>query len=183
LSEEEIGALMERIAQEKDANAFTRLFEHFAPRVKAYVIRLGTDAAMAEEVAQEAMLAVWRRAATYDSRRATPSAWIFAIVRNKRIDRIRRENRPDLDPEDPSLSPNSPAKPDARIELGEQTETLRRRINELPAEQLEILHKAYFEDKPHRAISQELGLPLGTVKSRIRLALGRLRVSISEAEV
>lgn len=176
-------SLMDSIAQDKDVTAFTRLFEHFAPRLKAFVMRHGTDAAAAEEVAQETMLTVWRRAAAYDRRRAGPSAWIFAIVRNKRIDMIRRESRPELDPEDPLLAGDPPAQPDADAEHAQRSEILRRQMNALPTEQLEILRKAYFEDKPHSAISQELGLPLGTVKSRIRLALGRLRASILEVGV
>lgn len=176
-------ALMDRISQDKDVTAFTRLFEHYAPRMKAYVMRHGTDAAAAEEVAQEAMLTVWRRASTYDRQRAGPSAWIFAIVRNKRIDMIRRENRPELDPDDPILGGDPPVQPDEGLEFSQRSEVLRRQLNGLPAEQSEILHKAYLEDMPHSAISQELGLPLGTVKSRIRLALGRLRTSISETDV
>jgi len=183
LSEDEIMGLMDGIAQDKDVTAFTRLFEHFAPRLKAYVMRHGTDAAAAEEVAQETMLTVWRRAAIYDRRKAGPSAWIFAIVRNKRIDMIRRERRPELNPDDPILAGDPPVQPDEDVEFSQRSEVLRRQLNGLPAEQSEILQKAYLEDKPHSAISQELGLPLGTVKSRIRLALSRLRTSISETDV
>jgi RNA polymerase sigma-70 factor (ECF subfamily) len=172
VQEETISDLIGAIGARGDRDAFAALFTHFAPRLKAYAIRRGADAASAEEVAQEAMVQVWRRAATFDPARASGSGWIFAIARNKRIDLLRRERRPEIEPEDESLAPAA----DAAFDAEENRRALGRAFENLPAEQSEILRKAYLEDKSHGAIAAETGLPLGTVKSRARLGLARLRV-------
>lgn len=170
-----IAELIELVAG-RDKAAFAELFRYFAPRIKAYGLRSGADPAAAEELAQEAMVSVWRQAHRFDRRRAGGSTWIFAIARNRRIDMWRRESRPEIDPDDPTIS-DGPADPPDRIHETKRAESkLRQAVNELPPEQAEILRKTYFEDKSHNAISQELGLPLGTVKSRVRLGLARLRV-------
>ena len=133
---------------------------------------------------QEVMLLVWRRAETYDPAQASASTWVFTIARNKRIDALRREHRPEIDPDDPALVPalvpERPDSADRRVELRESTSRLRAALKELPAEQAELLRLAYFEDKPHSAISAERGLPLGTVKSRLRLAVERLRKALRD---
>jgi RNA polymerase sigma-70 factor (ECF subfamily) len=172
VQEDAITDLIEAIAQRGDREAFARLFRHFAPRLKAYAMRCGADAATAEEVAQEAMVQVWRRAVTFDRNRAGGSSWIFAIARNKRIDLVRRERRPEIEPEDEAVAP--PA--EAAYVADAHRRALGRAFEDLPAEQSEILRKAYMEDKSHGAIAAETGLPLGTVKSRARLGLARLRV-------
>jgi RNA polymerase sigma-70 factor (ECF subfamily) len=172
LQEETISDLIEAIAKRGDREAFAALFRYFAPRLKAYAMRCGADAATAEEVAQEAMVQVWRRASTFDRGRADGSSWIFAIARNKRIDLVRRERRPEIEPEDEPIAPPAEA-----AYLAEQhRRALGRAFEDLPAEQSEVLRKAYMEDKSHGAIAAETGLPLGTVKSRVRLGLARLRV-------
>lgn len=167
-------ALVERVAQHRDRSAFVQLFDHFAPRLKAFMLRGGADAETAEEIAQEAMIVVWNKAAQFDRTRAALSTWIFTIARNKRIDMLRREIRPDIDPLD---MPGPEAESDAAdvVALGQAATDLRGSIAQLPEEQRQVLHLAFFEDKSHGAISAELNLPLGTVKSRIRLALARLR--------
>jgi RNA polymerase sigma-70 factor (ECF subfamily) len=167
-------ALVERVAQHRDRSAFVQLFDHFAPRLKAFMLRGGADAETAEEIAQEAMIVVWNKAAQFDRTRAALSTWIFTIARNKRIDMLRREIRPDIDPLD---MPGPEAESDAAdvVALGQAATDLRGSIAQLPEEQRQVLHLAFFEDKSHGAISVELNLPLGTVKSRIRLALARLR--------
>lgn len=168
-------ALIEAIAERADRAAFAELFTHFAPRLKAYLLRLGADQATAEEVAQEAMLTVWRKAASFDRRQAGAATWIFTIARNRRIDRLRRERRPEIDGNDPALVPAAPAEADFAV-WGAQVETrLRAAIESLPPEQSDLIRRAYFEDLSHREIAEISGLPLGTVKSRIRLALQRLR--------
>lgn len=170
-----LNGLLLSVAQDRDRSAFAALFQHFAPRLKAYLSRLGADSTTAEELVQEVMLLVWRRADTFDPRQASASTWMFTIARNKRIDGLRRERRPEIDPDDPALVPTAEDSADRRLELLQDSDRLRRALTMLPPEQAELLRLAYFEDKPHSAISAERGIPLGTVKSRLRLALDKLR--------
>ena len=158
------------------------LFGHFAPRVKAFVIRGGTDAETAQEVAQEALVMVWRKAASFDRSRASAATWIYTIARNKRIDLLRRSARP-IDTED-WLVVYAPEGEDAdKSVLAGQTYTrVKELLGSLSADQLVVIQKAFFEDKTHTVIAEELKLPLGTVKSRIRLALGRLREALEKDE-
>ena len=172
--------LLVAIARDRDRTAFGLLFGRMAPRLKAYLLRSGVGAAQADELVQEVMLMVWRRAETFDPDQSSASTWIFTIARNKRIDAIRRERRPEFDVEDPALVPEAPESADRRIESTQETARLRSAILRLPAEQAELLRMAYFEDKPHSLIAEEQGLPLGTVKSRLRLAMARLRREMTE---
>jgi len=171
--------LIVRVAGGHDRAAFALLFDHFAPRLKAFLLRQGTGASTAEELVQEAMLTVWRKAASFDPAQATASTWIFTIARNKRIDLLRRERRPELDPNDPLLVPESTS---AERSLGarEEATLVRQAMTRLPPEQADLVRMAYFEDKVHTAIADETGLPLGTVKSRLRLALNRLAKLLKE---
>lgn len=180
LTNEELCGLVEAVASRRDRDAFARLFKHFAPRLKGFGLRRGTDVASSEELAQETMLTVWRKAETFDPARATVSTWIFTIVRNKRIDLFRREGHPEADLVEAAHQPYEGPTADDEFDRVKSGETLRGALTVLPAEQLEVLQKAFFEDKPHSAVAAELGLPLGTVKSRIRLALARLRSALLE---
>lgn len=171
----DLNDLLLRVARNKDKSAFIALFEEMAPKLKAYLMRTGSDAAAAEELVQDVMLTIWRKAETFDPRQANAATWIFTIARNRRIDRFRRENRPDLDPEEPMLLPSAPDQADDVVSLSQDSERLAAALRTLPTEQAELLEKAFYEDKAHSAIAEETGLPLGTVKSRIRLALNRLR--------
>ncbi|BBK45116.1 RNA polymerase sigma factor [Allostella vacuolata] len=175
-----LAALVDAVARNRDRQAFGALFDHLMPRVKAYAMRLGASGPAAEEVAQEVMLLIWRKADSFDPARATVSTWVFTIARNKRIDLLRRENRPALDPGDPMLVPDSPRPADETIERDAAEIRLRAAIRTLPPEQAELLSMAYFEDRSHSAIAAATNLPLGTVKSRIRLALDRLRRSFKD---
>ncbi|MGE0723585.1 MAG: sigma-70 family RNA polymerase sigma factor [Alphaproteobacteria bacterium] len=168
-------ALVAAIAAGRDRAAFARLFDHLMPRLKAYAMRLGADGPTAEEVAQEVMLLVWRKAGTFDPARASVTTWVFTIARNKRIDFLRRSRRPELDPADPALVPDPPAAPDEAVGRRGAEQRLRQAIGALPREQSDLLMMAFFEDRSHRDIAAATRLPLGTVKSRIRLALERLR--------
>lgn len=176
-----LAAAVLAIAQRGDREAFAALFRHFAPRVKAYLMRLGADDAAAEDLMQDVMLTVWRRAPTYDPTLAGVSTWIFTIARNRRIDALRRGRRPELDAEDPVLQPQAPSSPDSAVAAQQWESRLAGAIAGLPTEQAEMLRLAYFEDRSHTDIADALNLPLGTVKSRLRLAIGRLR-SIFEPE-
>jgi len=165
----------------RDRAAFAGLFGHFAPRIKSYLMRLGCEAGSAEELMQEVMVTVWRRAETFDPAQANASTWIFAIARNKRIDAVRRERRPELDPDDPALAPDPAAPADVAVESAQTVDRVRAAIRTLPEEQRVLLHMAYYDDKPHSLIAEECGLPLGTVKSRIRLAVTRLRKVLKDS--
>jgi RNA polymerase sigma factor (sigma-70 family) len=167
--------LLVAVARDRDRTAFALLFGRIAPRLKAYLLRSGTVAAQADELVQEVMLLVWRRADAFDPVQSAASTWIFTIARNKRIDTIRRERRPEFDPDDPALVPDLPPAADRSIETAQESARLRAAILKLPDEQADLLRLAYFEDQPHTMIAQQRGLPLGTVKSRLRLAMGRLR--------
>lgn len=163
------------IARFQDRAAFARLFAHFGPRVKAYLQRLGAGAAQAEDLTQDVMLTVWRKAPAYDPKLAGPSTWIFTIARNRRIDSLRRDKRQHLDAEDPGLLPEAQALPDRTLDAARWERRLSAAIEELPPEQAQMLRLAYYEDRSHGDIAQSLRLPLGTVKSRLRLAVARLR--------
>jgi len=179
---EHLTSMLLRVASSQDRSAFAFLFEHFAPRIKAYMMRSGSDANAAEEFAQEAMLMVWRKAESFDPSQASVSTWIFTIARNKRIDAFRRTNRPELDPNDPLLQPEPAEMQDAAIEDLQTAQSIENAISDLPKEQIDILRLAFYEDKPHSEIAEVTGLPLGTVKSRLRLALGKLRGKLGDLE-
>lgn len=172
--------LLLRLAQSRDRDAFQELFAHFAPLVKAYVIRLGASDQAADDLAQEAMLTVWRKAGLFDPSRASASTWIFTIARNLRIDLIRRERQPRFDPDDPTLAPPPEIGAEESASARDRDEALRAALTELPAEQREIVRLSFYSGKPHGEIAKSLKIPLGTVKSRLRLAMARLRTALGE---
>jgi RNA polymerase sigma-70 factor (ECF subfamily) len=172
--------LIVAIGVRRDRSAFAALFAHFAPRVKAYLVRTGSDSSGADELTQEVMLLVWRKAERYDPAQANAATWIFTIARNKRIDKFRRERHLDFDPEDPSLAPEPEKSPDRRLESAQDARKLTEAITTLPEEQASLLKLAFYEGKSHSTIATEVGLPLGTVKSRLRLALARLRAYLGD---
>lgn len=170
------------VAQRRDRDAFGALFAYFAPRIKAFMCRRGVAPDAAEEVVQETMANVWRRAAQYDPSRASASSWIFAIARNAHIDLVRRENRPAPDPDDPAAVPDPDPGAHSIVAGAQEARRVNAAIAGLPAEQREVLRLAFFEDKAHAAIADELDIPLGTVKSRIRLAFRRMRSELGDFE-
>jgi RNA polymerase sigma-70 factor (ECF subfamily) len=183
-AEDGLEADLAAVATQRDRSAFARLFAFYAPRIKTYLRRLGAEDSVAEDLAQEAMLAVWRRAEQFDPRRAALSTWIFTIARNKRIDALRRERRPEFDPEDPLLLEQEETAPrgDALVEASQMHRLVMTAVDQLPQEQAELLRIFYFDEKPHSVIAAELDLPLGTVKSRLRLALAKLRSMLGEPD-
>jgi RNA polymerase sigma-70 factor, ECF subfamily len=183
LTNDQLCQLVAAVAADRDREAFAQLFRYFAPRLKGLGLRRGVDVRAAEELTQETMLTVWRKADTFDPGRATVSTWVFTIVRNKRIDLFRRESYPEVDLSEASGTPTEDRPPDESLSMSEASSALRTVMKTLPKEQLEIVRKAFFEDKSHRAIAEEMKLPLGTVKSRIRLALARMRVAMPEGHV
>ncbi|MBI1188546.1 MAG: sigma-70 family RNA polymerase sigma factor [Alphaproteobacteria bacterium] len=158
-----------------DRAAFRAVFENFAPRVKSYLMRLGASGAIAEDLAQDAMVQVWRKAGNYDPGRARASTWIFVIARNAWIDKLRREKvelayQAAADPE-----PDGQEAPDDAAERTQTQAQIEAAINILSEEQKQVVRLSFFEDKPHSEIAETLAMPLGTVKSRLRLALMKLR--------
>lgn len=173
--------LVVRIARDGDRDAFKALFGAFAPKVKTYLIRHGASAAQAEDLAQETLLTVWRKAAYFDPGRASVSAWLFTIARNLRIDAIRRERASfayDLEP--PEQADDGPA-PDEQLAAAQDEGRVREALKVLPVEQLEVIRLSFFQDRPHSEIAEQLKLPLGTVKSRLRLAMARLKSVLGDA--
>jgi RNA polymerase sigma factor (sigma-70 family) len=184
--QDELNEWMRAVAQASDRPAFAALFRHFAPRIKGYLVRSGCVEALAEELTQETMVALWRRAASFDPSRARLSTWIFTIARNLRIDQHRRGGSlsvadgecvdADQQPADLELAPEQQA-------LAAQREhKVREALAGLPPEQVQVLLLSYFEDQPHARIAAVLDIPLGTVKSRIRLAVAQLRLRLEGIE-
>jgi RNA polymerase sigma-70 factor (ECF subfamily) len=167
--------LIEQIAQHRDREAFAELFAYYAPRVKGYLMRLGSSDGQAEEVTQEAMLAVWNKAHMFDAKKAAVSTWIFTIARNRRVDILRSQKYPELDANDPALIGDAPAQPDEEVIEAREGEEVREALQKLPTEQKELVRLAFYNGWSHAKIAEQSNLPLGTVKSRLRLAFSRLR--------
>ena len=173
---------MERIATSRDRAAFEHLFRHFAPKLKSYMRRLGADAAFAEDLAQETLVQVWRKAEGFDPGRATPASWIFTIARNLRIDRLRKQRfhevelGAEIELDDTGRDGHERAM--ERIDA----EKLLELVGSLPHDQMHVVRLAFFEGLSHSEIGARLDVPLGTVKSRLRLAFGRLRAALGETE-
>jgi RNA polymerase sigma-70 factor (ECF subfamily) len=182
LSAEKARNLLAEVAVERDRAAFAALFGFYAPRLKAFMMRSGMPVSAAEDVAQETMLLVWRKASYFDPRRAGVSTWIFTIARNVRIDRLRREGRPAAvaNAFDPSDEADGPVSGETLVMAAERDERVRAAVATLSDEQAEILRLSFFGDQPQSEIASELGIPLGTVKSRVRLAFGRLRLILDD---
>lgn len=172
---------MQAIAEHRDESAFVQLFCYFAPRVKSFLLRQGAEDDQAEEIAQEVMTAVWRKAKSYDPSQGAVSTWIFRIARNRRIDLLRRRSPADLDPEDPFFAPPAAPDPDQAYEAGERDALIRDAVWTLPEDQREALKLAFYEGLSQTEIAEARNLPLGTVKSRMRLAFSKLRAALDSA--
>lgn len=175
---EEMNTLLARVATSADREAFSKLYSYFAPRVKGYMMRIGASSDQAEDYAQDAMMKVWRKARLFDPSKASASTWIFTIARNVRIDAIRRGSKPALPEDEPLLLPPEEPQPDATVERKERDERIRAVFKMLPKNQHDVVKMHFINDEPHSVIAERLGLPLGTVKSRLRLAFGKIRNEI-----
>jgi RNA polymerase sigma factor (sigma-70 family) len=174
----DLAALLVAVGARRDVEAFELLFRYFAPRVKAFMARQAGDSQSAEELMQETMIAVWNKADRFDPAKGAASTWIFTIARNLRIDAFRRDKRPEFDPNDPAFVPDDVAPADEMFEAREVSVQLHQAMATLPEEQVALLRLAFFEDNSHSAIAASLNMPLGTVKSRLRLAFGKLRAAL-----
>jgi RNA polymerase sigma-70 factor (ECF subfamily) len=159
-----------------DRDAFAQLFGRYAAKVKAYLLRLGAAGAIAEDLAQDAMLSIYRRAASYDPAKAKASTWIFVIARNAWIDKLRRERVElayrQINPPPEESEDEAPDEAAVRLQDAEQVSAA---LATLSPDQRQVVELSFFEDRPHSEIAEHLSLPLGTVKSRLRLALIKLR--------
>lgn len=172
--------LLQQVAADRDLAAYEQLFAHFGPRVKAMMLKSGADAAVADDIAQEVMLTVWRKVELYSAERGSVATWVFTIARNARIDRLRHSSsRPYEDVAELELA-SGEADAEAEAIAGQQAERVAAALAELPDEQRAIVELAYIDDLPQSRIAEKLSLPLGTVKSRLRLAYGKLRVNLED---
>ncbi|NMN72588.1 MULTISPECIES: sigma-70 family RNA polymerase sigma factor [unclassified Rhizobium] len=176
-SPDALAEMMVQIAQDRDRQAFARLFRHFGPKLKTFFLRWTPSSGMAEELMQETMLTVWRKASYFDPARAGVATWIFTIARNMRIDHVRRQRNPSALPPDPE---NTPETLEEGLIGAERDALVRRALTTLSPEQQTIIRLSYFNEKSQAEIADELGIPLGTVKSRTRLAMNRLRALLED---
>lgn len=176
--------LVRAVAERQDQEAFTAIFDYFTPRLEAYLARLGLDSAMAEEIAQDVMMTLWRKANLFDPAKSSLSTWLYRIARNRRIDVSRRERLDFIDPQSPALL-DLPAEGAAdQIMDGQQRDDIvRMLILDLPQEQRDLVALAFYQGLSHAQIALKTGIPLGTVKSRLRLAFSRLRRALEGAGV
>lgn len=179
-SGQDVAGLICAIAREKDRAAFVTLFRHYAPRIKTWLIRRGAAAEAAEELAQEALLTIWRKAGAFDPAGASAPAWIFTIARNLWIDRVRHEGRAKLHDVYELLEGDAPERPDDALNASEREQRVRDALTQLPADQIRVVELSFIEGRAHADIAQMLDIPLGTVKSRLRLAMGRLRALLGD---
>lgn len=179
---ERMADCMEAVAKSQSRQAFDELFAYFAPRLRSYMMRLGSGMSEAEDLAQDVMATIWRKAEAFDRKKASVSTWIFRVARNRRIDVHRRVSKPELDPDEPLLQPAAPDAPDIQLDRAQLDERVREELAKLPPEQLELLRAAFYDGLSHSQIADAMDLPLGTVKSRIRLAFNRLREQLGDTD-
>lgn len=172
--------LIQRIARDRDQQAFQDLFRLYGPRIKAMMMRQGADAAAAEDIAQEALFTVWRKAHLFTAQKGSVSTWLFTIARNHRIDRIRRQAPYQDLPEELNEIAGDDDLPDEALNRSQQRERMRKVLETLPPEQHDVVHLSYIDGLSHSEIAGALGVPVGTVKSRMRLAYEKIRDSIGE---
>ena len=177
LTAQDLVALMILVRDAQDRSAFAQLFAHYAPRVKAFLMKSGSDAATAEECAQDVMATLWHKAAQFDPTRAGLTTWVYTIARNRRIDQFRRARQPE--PEMIDWGPDFIPDQADLYEAAQETDRLVAALATLPDKQRALIQRAFYGDLSHSDIAAETGLPLGTIKSRIRLALDRLRQTMS----
>ncbi|WP_420546762.1 sigma-70 family RNA polymerase sigma factor [Curvivirga sp.] len=170
----DLASLLKLVAQQ-DQQAFAILFDHFAPRIKAYMFKLGSSESMAEELTQKTMLKIWQKAALYDDTKAAASTWIFRIARNLRIDDLRKENRFEYDEHDFALTADTSDNAEITLDKAQHAQLIQKALSHLKPDQKEVIDLSFYQGLSHAKIAERLDLPLGTVKSRIRLAFSKLK--------
>lgn len=176
----DLGSDIVAIAKSGDRAAFARIYDHFSPRIKGILMQRGASAELAEDLAQEAMLTVWRKAAQFDPAKAAASTWIFTIARNLRIDRLRREQRAAVYALAMKDEAEPPVQPDQALDVAQREVVVREALQVLPDDQLQVVRLSFIEGRTHMEIADALQIPLGTVKSRMRLAMTKLRDALEK---
>jgi RNA polymerase sigma-70 factor (ECF subfamily) len=167
----------------RDGEALAQLFDRFAPGLNGLALRIVGDPADAEEVVADAFAQVWREAGRFDPRRGSLAAWLVTMTRSRALDLVRARGRRgrlvDAAAQESAVGPvamgRAPASPNVAAELDERANRVRTAMQNLPDEQRTVLELAYFEGLSQSEIAERLATPLGTVKTRARLALGKLR--------
>lgn len=178
-----LSQVLSSFSETQDRGAFRELYDYYGPRLKQFYMKSGTDEATAEEMVQETFVLVWRKAHLYDVTKAAASTWIFTIARNHRIDRIRREKRfVSKDEQYFETELVAEGDQDENVDQPKMSSIIQKALAELPANQAELVKLSFYEEVTHAEIASRLQLPLGTVKSRLRLAFGRLRKKLAEFE-
>lgn len=173
--------LLSRIATDRSDAAFRSLFDEYGPRVRHFMLKLGADPSLAEELTQQTLITVWRKAQLYSAEKGSASTWIYTIARNLRTDHIRRQRAwQELSDEHAQAIPSEEPSPEQVVSARERQARVQEVLGDLPPEQLEVVRLAYMDGLAHGEIAERLSLPLGTVKSRIRLAYQKLRVALED---
>ncbi len=172
---------IQAIAARRDSQAFRRLFDYFGPRLKTYLMSAGAESTQAEDIMQEAMVALWHKAHLFDPTKARASTWMFTIARNLRIDALRRQSRQVTDQDDPTTRPGEVIQSDHLVARKQDSARIKQALNGLSPDQRDVIRLCFFQDLSHSQIARTLNLPLGTVKSRIRLAVAKLRTTLEHA--
>jgi RNA polymerase sigma factor (sigma-70 family) len=174
-SPDDFADLVMAVATRRDRTAFARLFDFYAPRVYAYLLRLRLEPGVADELTQDVMTTLWQKAELFDRTKSSVGTWLFRIAHNRRID-VHRRGREDTVPETRAAEiPDPSPAPDDSLDMSQREASIRAALRLLPQEQLDLIRLAFFEGLSHGEIASQTGLPLGTVKSRLRLAFSRLR--------
>jgi len=171
--------LLVRAARDRDREAFRELHDALAPRIKAYMMRQGAAADLAEELAQEVMVKVWRKAHLFTPDKGSAVTWAFTIARNLRIDKIRREHVWQEVPDGYEDLPDEAAMPDQQVSDNERSARVHEALRQLPPDQVQVIELSFIDGLSHSEIAQRLAIPLGTVKSRMRLAYAKLQEHLS----
>ena len=180
---DEFADLVMAVATKRDRTAFARLFDFYAPRVYAYLLRLRLEPGVADELTQDVMTTLWQKAGLFDRTKSSVGTWLFRIAHNRRID-VHRRSREDTVPEPrPTDTPDPSPAPDDSLDMSQREASIRAALRLLPEEQLDLIRLAFFEGLSHGGIASQTGLPLGTVKSRLRLAFSRLRQALEQGGV
>jgi RNA polymerase sigma factor (sigma-70 family) len=180
---DEFADLVMAVATKRDRTAFARLFDFYAPRVYAYLLRLRLEPGVADELTQDVMTTLWQKAELFDRTKSSVGTWLFRIAHNRRID-VHRRGRENTVPEPrPTDTPDPSPAPDDSLDMSQREASIRAALRLLPEEQLDLIRLAFFEGLSHGGIASQTGLPLGTVKSRLRLAFSRLRQALEQGGV
>jgi len=182
-SADDFADLVAAVATQRDRYAFARLFDFFGPRIYAYLLRLRLDPGVADEITQEVMTTLWQKAEQFDRTKSSVGTWLFRIARNRRIDLLRRDREDAVAQAWPADTPDPALAPDDSLDMSQREARIRAALRLLPQEQLDLVRLAFFEGLSHGEIAAQTGLPLGTVKSRLRLAFTRLRRALESEGV